>query len=1209
MNLLSSTAKFVILCIALFSSASAWSAIVDTLNKDGVSYFLFSAPNKLVRYDLANEGFATEISLDAVPTAFTVANGKAYIGFHRELREIDLNNGVSRFIRNSSTDITGVVVIGEIVYIVEQNSTVTAVNTSTLALVDLKDFFYSGTSFTGSEIQNAFYYRTTGVSPSDIHKVILNSTGTILDDVDSLYHGDYPNASKLYINPSENKIYDNAGIVYFADLTYAGSLMGPLDAMAFVGDNPVALRANQLDLYNSSGIEQGSIALSSNADAVAATLDKVFTFIIGNSTVDVSIHDVAGFALPQPGQPVDPNGLVYQPEFYELDQSGTLYLVDRESLSVFRWSSSSQSYLTSLSLVNPPTWTTFSSSHNRLYLGYSSGKITYFDLSTANPVETHFTSMVGPVLGLLAAGEFLFAADQAGAWESHYSFRSDGTLADSEEWRDTSSQYVWNPVTNRVYHHRDGTSPNDVEWTELDPVTGIFGLNGDSPYHGDTISLLKPLRVINNGIYILNGGGQILDAYSITVLNALSNAISDGVWIDGLVTIKRGTPALQIWGQNFELTTNYPLPRAHSARVFDLNGLLLLVQVTNDGPEFSVYDLANLPDTDSDGINDLGDNCLSIANADQLDFDSDGRGDVCDSDDDNDTLPDELELSLGLNPLDASDAEQDLDADGFSNRVEFLLGSNLNDAASTPVPISSYEEGFENGWPAGFYNAENGFGWSVTPEPYAGIYSLKSTFMQDTNITSAVHFTALFDNSAMSINYRSVGFYDYRYNFEILIDGVPAPVYLSSSDAWRSVSFRVTEGLHTITFKVSASYLYGNETDTYFLIDDLIIEPDSDLDGIGNSQDNCPDISNSGQYDYDGDGIGDVCDNDPYNQDADGDGYGDVRDNCPSIANPDQADIDSDGVGDACDPVDNRPMDSDSDGLYDYQDNCPQIANPLQENMDGDADGDACDLDIDGDGITNDIELSYDFLNEYDPTDANLDYDGDGVPNAYEINHGTAPDVADEHPQFVLLDYFPLGNYEWVYDTGDFTYVRRMYTTAQANAYKTVYDGYPGIDYYELHSDGIYWTQSEESQDFVNPIVYQMDRLIIPKQMKLGQIITFGWSMRVTGYPDDNYNDSLQLIAVGMRTWEGSTYPYVTLRLITTNSSGHSSVSEYTYLKGIGRVNLLNDASRTDLVTMTTMPSEDTGGGGSVSWLFLLLACSRPAVIHLRRIRRYKAVQ
>ena len=57
-------------------------------------------------------------------------------------------------------------------------------------------------------------------------------------------------------------------------------------------------------------------------------------------------------------------------------------------------------------------------------------------------------------------------------------------------------------------------------------------------------------------------------------------------------------------------------------------------------------------------------------------------------------------------------------------------------------------------------------------------------------------------------------------------------------------------------------------------------------------------------------------------EDDDDDGIPDTADNCPLVSNPDQADTDGDGLGDACDP------DDDNDGIPDNEDNCPKVANP-----------------------------------------------------------------------------------------------------------------------------------------------------------------------------------------------------------------------------------------------------------------------------------------
>ncbi len=89
-------------------------------------------------------------------------------------------------------------------------------------------------------------------------------------------------------------------------------------------------------------------------------------------------------------------------------------------------------------------------------------------------------------------------------------------------------------------------------------------------------------------------------------------------------------------------------------------------------------------DGDADGVPNSADNCPAAANPLQENNDADSQGDICDPDDDNDTLSDVDETNLyGTNPF-----LSDTDSDGFDDPVEIAAGSDPLDTGNIPGSAS-----------------------------------------------------------------------------------------------------------------------------------------------------------------------------------------------------------------------------------------------------------------------------------------------------------------------------------------------------------------------------------------------------------------------------------------------------------------------------------------------------------------------------------------
>jgi len=273
-------------------------------------------------------------------------------------------------------------------------------------------------------------------------------------------------------------------------------------------------------------------------------------------------------------------------------------------------------------------------------------------------------------------------------------------------------------------------------------------------------------------------------------------------------------------------------------------------------------------DKDGDGVVDGLDNCASVFNPGQADFELDGIGDACDQDDDNDQYADTEDCA----PKDkAVNPGADEECDGKDNDCDYVVDEGYVDSDTDGFKDCLDEDDDNDSTPDTQDCAP------TDPAIYPGAEEACDGLDNDCDA------------------FKDDGWPD--------ADGDTVPDCLDKDPDG--------DGVDAPVDNCPLVKNQGQEdTDKDGLGD--ACDADADGDGIPDFGDNCLGLKNASQSDADKDGLGDACD-----ADIDGDGVDNDPDNCPFVANPEQADTDGDGVGDAC------AADKDGDGTPDAFDCAP----------------------------------------------------------------------------------------------------------------------------------------------------------------------------------------------------------------------------------------------------------------------------------------------
>ena len=401
-----------------------------------------------------------------------------------------------------------------------------------------------------------------------------------------------------------------------------------------------------------------------------------------------------------------------------------------------------------------------------------------------------------------------------------------------------------------------------------------------------------------------------------------------------------------------------------------------------------LYDWDN--DIDGDGLCGDVDNCPSDSNNDQTDTDNDGIGDVCDPDDDNDGLTDDEELIYGTDPL-----NPDSDYDGYSDGDEVAQGTDPLCERSTPGNNYSVRDDLAGtfidisatGTDSGIYANDDGvelpigFDFNFYGQTFNSVWVSSNGYLtfDPTNVSDysndqipntttpnsiiAAFWDDLDLSNAGSILYQTTGIAPNR-QFIVMYNQVP-----HISDSGSSFTFEIVllEADNSITIIYSAlqngSGLYADGSNAT-----VGIEDSSGTAGTEYSYNGSNLLYNGLTVRFTLTSVTGTC------ADTDVDGVYDDIDNCPETFNPDQIDSDGDLVGDVCD-------------------NCVEVVNPDQRDTNSDEDdntfldgiqhyGNICDGDFDNNGIVEirDFILWRPFAGQQtNPTNEDMDMNGNGA--------------------------------------------------------------------------------------------------------------------------------------------------------------------------------------------------------------------------------------
>lgn len=506
---------------------------------DGIAYFLYPGSTKITRFDLDAQNWLADIVIPAGALSFDADADGIFISFGDRVARLSLDGSTSENLPNIPGGQT-TLELGPGFILVASGQQFRTFSKAQGTALGSTSIWYTIQGISEMAANGRIYMSYIGLSPSDIVAITANpATGALSSSLESPYHGAWPAGSLNHTGAQGTLVVDNTGTAYSDQLIYRGSLGGQVSAVAFLPDRFVVLRGNELIVFSNALRELGRLpAPGGTADLFVS--DGGVHAVTNSGAVAVTALDLTTARKPTPGNAR--NWTMTSMHADEiLDAGNGVLFVNKSESAAYRFDPQTWAIAAPLPLLAGPDRVAYSAVLDTLFASYQGGAI-YGHPFAESGTATYLNSTAFTPHGLATADDVVMAADASGAWDSHYTFGSDGQRKSWVEWNYLSSVYTWDSTTRRMYFFRDGTSPNDLHWEELN-ANGEIIAEGESAYHGE-LQARPPIRISPNHATIVLGSGQMLSATSLTFTGNLQQQVADVAWSSGeLYAVSTESPA------------------------------------------------------------------------------------------------------------------------------------------------------------------------------------------------------------------------------------------------------------------------------------------------------------------------------------------------------------------------------------------------------------------------------------------------------------------------------------------------------------------------------------------------------------------------------------------------------------------------------------------------------------------------------------------